>query len=63
MEPKDLWQLFAATGDPVAYMLFKAVDEEESGLPKEDPRASAPAAPPEARGPLHAETRGEKGVQ
>ena len=31
MEPKDLWQLFAATGDPVAYMLFKAVDEEESG--------------------------------
>lgn len=29
MEPKDLWQLFAATGDPAAYMLFKAADEEE----------------------------------
>ena len=38
MEPKDLWQLFEATGDPMAYMMFKAAVETEP--PKEPPKES-----------------------
>ena len=49
--------------DPAVIAAYLGVDEDESGLPVGDPRASAQAAPPEARGPQNAETRGAKGVQ
>ena len=49
--------------NPAVIVAYLGVDEDESGLPSEGPRASAPAAPPEARGPLKVETRGGKGVQ
>ena len=48
--------------DPAVIAAYLGVDE-ESGLPEEGPRASASAAPPEARGSQEAKTRGEKGVQ
>lgn len=39
MEPKDLWQLFEATGDPMAYMMFKAaVGEQPDDQTKQQPR-------------------------
>ena len=27
MEPKNLWELFEDTGDPLAYMIFKAAGQ------------------------------------
>ena len=29
MEPNDLWTLFQATGDPMAYLWYKAMSKEE----------------------------------
>ena len=33
MEPKDYWELFCATGDPAAYMLYRSAEEENEDKP------------------------------
>jgi len=29
MEPQAYWELFCATGDPMAYMLYRSQEEED----------------------------------
>ena len=31
VDEKNTWELFLETGDPMAYMLFKAVEEKAGG--------------------------------
>ena len=33
MEPEVYWELFCATGDPMAYMLYRGMTEEEAVAP------------------------------
>ena len=30
MEPEIYWELFCATGDPMAYMLYRGAEEDDS---------------------------------
>jgi len=30
MEPELYWELFCATGDPMAYMLYRSTEEEKT---------------------------------
>lgn len=31
MEAAPLWELFCVTGEPLAYMLYRAIEERETG--------------------------------
>ena len=33
MEPEVYWELFCATGDPMTYMLYRGMTEEEEEKP------------------------------
>lgn len=30
MEPQPLWELFCLTGEPLAYMLYRSIEDEKS---------------------------------
>ena len=34
MEPDVYWEVFCATGDPMAYMLYRGMTEEEEEKPR-----------------------------
>ena len=36
MEPELFWGLFAATGKPLAYMLFRSAEQEAEAEPSEE---------------------------
>ena len=40
MEPDLFWGLFAATGEPLAYMLFRSAEEAWEGRPPEEDERS-----------------------
>ena len=32
MEPAPLWELFCMTGEPLAYMLYRSLEEQDGGI-------------------------------
>lgn len=32
MEPQPLWELFCLTGEPLAYMLYRSVEDEKGDI-------------------------------
>ena len=31
LEPQPLWELFCLTGEPLAYMLYRSIEDEKGG--------------------------------